>query len=549
MRPSSAMHANACAPLHWPDCKVLHCARCARPGAKRLRPQPHACAAVSNCWEPAVAGRVMLWACYNVGGRAPQPPPCRPQQPRVIPLQLAADMPRLKRPPGSVAANLQQGGGGMAASLLPKQPAVATALSPAPLCGKVLRVIVMLCALALGVGELLPFFMAMRDGAAPIWDTILDYWGPYSSLLSIEAALLGLLTVACAFASAADHTRKVGSIRTAHAVIAVCNVAPVVGLLAWWWPGWQAVKSGEGGLSGLLEGLSYVSAMGCKMMMGLCMLPIARQSVWLDAASVGFPDAISFHRVTGWWCLAQVLIHSGSEIAAIMTEAASEEDGPTAIGEYNGTEWHAAWAAVPVFLFPWTTRLNDDTGQPEPNTEAVVNFCGVLGALGATILLVFALPWIRRARYDWFYLVHVPAAAFFVIMGACHNFPIQTFVVPGLVSYLIDRTDFADRIASSRHHKARATVRVMTDEWLRLDVATDALPSLTTAGAVGTQFMYLRVPALGREWHPFSLADTRPSVVIKATGDWTRRLHSLAASRAATGAWPYNRPCAHHICR
>ena len=45
-------------------------------------------------------------------------------------------------------------------------------------------------------------------------------------------------------------------------------------------------------------------------MMGLCLLPIARSSRWLDAAAAGFPEAIPFHRVTGWWCVAQVVIHS-----------------------------------------------------------------------------------------------------------------------------------------------------------------------------------------------------------------------------------------------
>jgi hypothetical protein len=48
----------------------------------------------------------------------------------------------------------------------------------------------------------------------------------------------------------------------------------------------------------------------------------------------------------------------------------------------------------------------------------------------------------------------------------------------------------------------------------------------------GTQFLYIRVPELGPEAHPFSLAAMCPSFVIKCNGDWTQRLHDLAVKQA-----------------
>jgi len=55
---------------------------------------------------------------------------------------------------------------------------------------------------------------------------------------------------------------------------------------------------------------------------------------------------------------------------------------------------------------------------------------------------------------------------------------------------------------------------------------------LSSEAAYGTQFLYMRVPALGSEAHPFSLAAMRPSFIIKCNGDWTQRLHDLAVTQA-----------------
>jgi hypothetical protein len=306
--------------------------------------------------------------------------------------------------------------------------------------------------------------------------------------------------------------------------------------------------------SDLFDGWGYISGEACKLMMGLCLLPIARQSLWLNAAAAGYPEGVAFHRVTGWWCVAQVVIHTVAytvvEIMEAMRDYANWEHhpnnrsgqnhtqeqhvrGPTAIGEFNGTKWHAAWRALEVFYWPWASRLSTETGKPEANREGVFIFVGFIGTLAAVALAVFSVPRLRRARYDLFYLIHVPCAALFIVMGAVHEFEMQLFVVPGLVTYFLDRTDFLNMTASSRFHRMRAHVRVMTAEWIRLDLVGN-LDAVTSESAYGTQFVYLRIPALGGEWHAFSLAARCPSIVIKGVGDWTKRLHQLAVTQATT---------------
>lgn len=152
------------------------------------------------------------------------------------------------------------------------------------------------------------------------------------------------------------------------------------------------------------------------------------------------------------------------------SEGYSEEDGATSVVARNSTKWDRAIAAIPVFVFPWIERLNDETGEPEVNTEGLVNFFGLIGTVAATVILFTALPLVRRKFYRIFYNVHVPAAAIFIIMAAFHNFPMQIFVIPGLVSYVLDRTDCLGRTSTSSRHPGTAVVTVLTDEWVRLDV-------------------------------------------------------------------------------
>ena len=405
-----------------------------------------------------------------------------------------------------------------------------------------LRALVLLSVLFLAVIDWLPFYVDLRGW---LWDQLLDLKGDYDTPIGVVAGTLAFIVVLVALAGARAPThalRPCTVLRHPEIMVHTVNVLVLCMVVPWW------REQSDADVSELIDGFGYISGKACKLMMGLCLLPIARHSLWLNAAAAGFPEGIPFHRATGWWCVAQVVIHSVcyplSEALDAMSDYQSAQNrtahnetwhnntrGPECAGEFDGTEWHAVWAALQVYFWPWVTRLNVRTGTPETNTMAVFILLGLAGTLSAVTLAAFSLPRLRRARYDLFYLVHVPAAALFIVMGAVHDWAMMVFVVPGLFTYFLDRTDFVNRTSSSRVHRVTACVRVMTDEWVRLDIAASQV--VTTDAAYGTQFVYLRVPALGAEAHAFSLAAQRLSLVIKASGGWTRRLHQLVRDQAA----------------
>ena len=211
--------------------------------------------------------------------------------------------------------------------------------------------------------------------------------------------------------------------------------------------------------------------------------------------------------------------------------------GPQFVGGFAGAPSRTALKAMEVYYWPGVTRLSTTSGREEPNNRGVLVLVGLIGVFFAILLAVFALPHVRRARYDLFYLVHLPSAALFIFLGAVHDYSIQLFVVPGLVTYFLDRTnrltwsDFVNFRKTSSYQRVLAHVRVMSEDLIGVDLV-DTRSIATTEAAYGTQFLYLRVPALGSNSHPFSLAARCPSFVIKCNGDWTRRLHALAVTQA-----------------
>eukprot|EP00931_Biecheleriopsis_adriatica_P015338 TRINITY_DN11781_c0_g2_i4.p1 TRINITY_DN11781_c0_g2~~TRINITY_DN11781_c0_g2_i4.p1 ORF type:complete len:769 (+),score=70.82 TRINITY_DN11781_c0_g2_i4:52-2358(+) len=405
------------------------------------------------------------------------------------------------------------------------------------------RTLILLIFVILIALDVLPFYVNLRGNE--IWDTILDNAGSYETPIGFTAGLLGCIFLLVAVAGGRAQKQALRSctfLLHPEYPIHIVNVLLLAGVIPWWFHE-RSIRM-DVDASDLISGWGYISGKACKLMMGLCLLPVARQSLWLNAAAAGYPEGIAFHRVTGWWCVAQVVIHAVcytmEEAMDAMTEYTTwnqqpgnhtGQEGPTAIDEFDGTKWHAAWRALQVYFLPWATRLSVWTGEPKPNTTAIFIFVGLIGALAAVALAIFSMPRLRRARFDLFYLIHVPAAALFIVMGAVHEFEMQVFVVPGLVTYFLDRTDFLNRTSSSRFHRMFAHVRVMSADWVRLDLVGN-LDGLTSEGAYGTQFAYLRVPALGGESHAFSLAARCPSIVIKRVGDWTKQLHQLAMTQA-----------------
>ena len=228
------------------------------------------------------------------------------------------------------------------------------------------RAALLLCFLCLAAYDFLPFYFNLD---AKVW----EYEGSYYSPIGVAGALLSIIFVLVAVAGGRAQTHAMRScpiLLQPQNLIHVMNVLVLAAVIPWWLHERSARK--DVGVSDLFDGWGYISGKATKQMMGLCLLPIARQSQWLNAAAAGFPEAIAFHRATGWWCIGQVVIHMIAYTVVECMDAVSdyeswkqqqhsnqtshgdfaqETSGQMATGEFQGSKWNAAWRALEVSVW------------------------------------------------------------------------------------------------------------------------------------------------------------------------------------------------------
>ena len=189
------------------------------------------------------------------------------------------------------------------------------------------------------------------------------------------------------------------------------------------------------------------------------------------------------------------------------------------------------------------------------NRLGLVNFLGIVAFVFLILLMLPAYPPLRTRLYHTFQLLHLPAAALFVVCCALHDLPILLFAVPGIASWYMEWRGRGGKRCSSRR-LSQANVQLLPGtSWveLRVDCGAETLIGQPPRG----QWISLRVVALGREFHPLSVAsvpspaagtDTRAparrelSVIVSAkAGDWTQALaaHTQLANLEVEVAGPY----------
>lgn len=246
-----------------------------------------------------------------------------------------------------------------------------------------------------------------------------------------------------------------------------------------------------------LKYLGLASGRFCGVNMCLLLITVGRSSAWLEKIGTGFTEAISLHRVAGWWCVGHVVLHAASYT----------------ISYYYSGGWQLVWhKLLPVAV------------GAKMNTRGLLNLYGAVGITASISLAVFAIQPIRRKLYGTFYNVHIVCAVVFILMGSIHDFKLLLFVLPSC-SYFVERA-----IAwTSQWRRCRAQLTLLTPNVARLSLSPGIL-NVQSHLLPGTRWLYVKVPSLSHEWHPFSITGPRDGadLYIKAVGDWSRSLCNLA---------------------
>ena len=388
------------------------------------------------------------------------------------------------------------------------------------------------------VGELLP--LPAIKASRPL----LQDWAAQQVVLLMVISSLCVLLASTSSTGGCSYISPEAAAR----LLATLNVAPIMAAVAatHWFPMSDncPVAPGEDcdQLGFALDAVGLVSARLARLDLVICLLLAARGgSSWLFGATngyLGYAEAIPLHRVAGWWCAGQSVLHS---VAYLLFYP--ESGGLRSL-------WRDCF--------------------PTPLPEGKLNRLGLVNGLGALALLVVfalvlpALPPLRRRCYHLFQRLHLPLAALFVLCCALHDLPVLLFAVPGLaVWYLGWRGDGSggngsggdgSRGSGSRCSPPRLTARAhvlagTSGPWVELTVDCGVAMSARGGPAPRGRWMSVRVLPLGREMHPLSVGpsltgsltcsltgDTAglSAVVSAQAGDWSQALAAIAQSTSST---------------
>lgn len=285
--------------------------------------------------------------------------------------------------------------------------------------------------------------------------------------------------------------------------------------------GWEGENLYE---SGATERAARSMGQVANLLVGLMILPIARNSIWTIVFGVSHEGLIIYHAWIGSLLFFVILIHM-----CLWWK----------VYDINGTFQHDVWH-IP-------TDYHSD------------NFTIPMGWMTFIFMIVFmwlpAINWVRRAHYEVFYYLHHFSMVVFAFM-LWHATMSWYYILGGLVLWTVDHmirlsrsvgytvhVDGFEAVAEGTVTQLSYTVSTnttgLTGNWLQMfqDSTDHAKPNKAPLQHKAGQYCFVNIPAVSTlEWHPFTISsipgDSSTTHSIKSMGaeEWTGQLSKLSGS-------------------
>lgn len=236
------------------------------------------------------------------------------------------------------------------------------------------------------------------------------------------------------------------------------------------------------------------------------LMPIGRKSVLLEALGLSWERAVKYHRWVGYYSVAIMVAHSLLYVSIwIYGDGHADFDPDGQLLQRN--------------LIPWYCSRNEcDDDQAR---MLRINMYGIVTLVLILTMTVFALPSIRRRRFELFYYVH--HLFILVLLFVCLHYKGSIiYVIPGIAIYAVDKL-----MALYSYRKA-APVKTRLLSKSVLEISFDTKPGVQYKAG---DYIFLNVPSVSHlQWHPFSLTSAPSAhgskVVfhLKAVGSWTEQV-------------------------
>lgn len=298
-----------------------------------------------------------------------------------------------------------------------------------------------------------------------------------------------------------------------------------------WWNSWWNT---------FCMSLMSTSGYGACWTLSAFLIPVTKHSPILDWLHVTPVQALSFHKVAGWYSLWYSVAHGYLHLRHLMGVL------------FRGVNARPWYERLWILLVPpsWRCVGNQNplaawTGQSHLDDHrcrlALVNATGMISVLAFVVLGITSHPRVRRYSYALFYRTHIPAAWIMLFNGIWHYPTCVVVMIPNIIYYLsFNIPVYVSQLMDSWSKKRGSPLleaNLIEGGTIELVVATDPKDRLRHDG----RFLKLSHPSLSSVSHPFSvfsrqdLSDaagdsghdnlsTSVSVLFKPLGPFTKGL-------------------------
>ncbi|CAH0480605.1 unnamed protein product [Peronospora belbahrii] len=248
--------------------------------------------------------------------------------------------------------------------------------------------------------------------------------------------------------------------------------------------------------------------------MAFLLLPVTRNSGWMEFLNLSYANGVKFHRWIGFMTVITTVVHMA--------------------GYWGYWVRLGTWQ---VNQFP-CTNCDFELDNSGGGYYAWFNFFGFISTLAMILIIPTSFPIIRRNAYEWFYISHWVLFAIAVFFAILHWSQIIWWILPSGCVWLVSRATFSWNAMNPVLVKEFSVIGDGDDELVKVVVkraAPGTSPSASSYDYKVGNFLYLNVPRVSKlEWHALTIASSPKSsptdviLFVKPIGDWSKSLVQYA---------------------
>ena len=254
---------------------------------------------------------------------------------------------------------------------------------------------------------------------------------------------------------------------------------------------------------------------------GLLVLPVTRNSAWLDVFGVSWEHALRYHKALGFTFLFVIALHIVAWWVVYHEQGVFPHD-ILAVNMFFPLNFHAKPGHCSHL-----SCLDPEYQHPAADNWTIPLMNLFMLFVGFPVFLFLTHEAVRRANFELFYYSH---HCFIVLWFAMlwHASSSWFFLSYGICLWLIDR--------AIRMLQGLRVVRVETVQVVHKARITMVTVSLQGGRVQPGQYCFLNIPELSQwQWHPFSVASfdlsedrLRLQFCVKQSGNFTNQLAGAA---------------------